>query len=247
MDELLVERRGGVVTATLNRPEKRNALDSRSFAALHDLFVDVARNDDDRVVVLTGAGGAFSSGGDLDPAAPSGDDVATTMRRFGRAARSLHDCPKPVIAAVDGVAVGAGMSLALGCDLVVASERARFSLLFVRHGLGLDLGASWLLPRRVGWHKAAELALLGDWVDAREAARLGIVNRVVADHDLASAAREWADRLAASSPLAVRTIKRSLTDAATQTLAQALEAEAVAQARCSRSPELRAALEARRR
>ena len=247
MAGLRVERSGGVVTATMDRPEKRNALDGPLFAALADMFTEAAGDDDTRVVVLAGAGGAFSSGGDLTPDEPSGDDVVTTMRRFGRTAQALHDLPKPVIAAVDGVAVGAGMSLALGCDLVVASDRARFALMFVRNGLGLDLGGSWLLPRRVGSLKANELALLGDWVDAREAERIGLVNRVVPADALHGATMEWAERLAASSPLALRTIKASLLRAADLTMADAIEAEARAQAECSASPEMRAALEARRR
>jgi enoyl-CoA hydratase/carnithine racemase len=247
MSGLRLERAGGVLSATLDRPAKRNALDGPLFAALRDAFAEASADDAVRVVVLTGAGGAFSSGGDLAPDEPSSDDVTTTMRRFGRCALALHECEKPVIAAVDGVAAGAGMSLVLGCDLVVASDRARFALLFVHHGLGLDLGASWLLPRRVGRLKANELALLGDWIDAAEAERVGIVNRVVGAGELASSARAWAERLAAASPLAVRTIRGAMARAEGLTLAEALEEEAVAQAACSASPELRAALEARRR
>ena len=164
---LLVERSGGVVTATMNRPEVRNALDHRLFEALRVLFVEVAERPEDRVVVLTGAGGSFSSGGDLAPPESLGEDALTTMRRFGETTLALLECPKPVIAAVDGVAAGAGASLAFACDLVVASEPARFAVLFVRRGLALDCGASWSLPRLVGMHMAKELALLGDWVRRR--------------------------------------------------------------------------------
>lgn len=247
MAVLVVERSGGVVTATMNRPERRNALDADLFEALRVLFVEVAERDDDRVVVLTGAGDTFCSGGDLAPAEPSGDDVATVMRRYGRTAQALHDCPKPVIAAVDGVAVGAGLSLALGCDLVLASARARFSLLFVRHGLALDCGASWLLPRVVGPLAATELALLGDWVDADDALRMGLVNRVVPPDELAHAAQAWAEQIAARAPLAVTTITRSLRRSFELTMAEALEAEAVEQAACSADPAFRQMLEARRR
>ena len=247
MSALLVTRAGGVVTATMNRPEKRNALDRELFEALRALFVEVNERADDRVIVLTGAGGAFSSGGDLTPSTPSGDDVATTMRRFGQTAQALYDCQKPVIAAVDGVAAGAGLSLVLGCDLVVASDRARFSLLFVRNGLGLDCGASWLLPRRVSAHHANQLALLGDWVDASDAHRMGFVNRVVPADDLEAAARDWAERIASHTTLAVMTIKRSLRRAFAVDFAQALDDEADAQAACAASPEFRALLEERRR
>ena len=247
MSVLLVERSGGVVTATMNRPERRNALDGELFEALRVLFVEVGERDGDRVLVLTGAGGAFSSGGDLAPSQPSTDDTVTVMRRYGGVAQALHDCPKPVIAAVDGVAVGAGLSLALGCDLIVASEEARFSLLFVRHGLALDCGASWLLPRKVGPLKAAELALLGEWVDAPEALRIGLVNRVVPSAELLGTAHQWAEQLAEQSPLAVTTIKRSLRQATDETFAEAIEREAVDQAACSASPEFRENLRARRR
>lgn len=247
MGVLVVERSGGVVTATMNRPEVRNALDAELFEALRALFVEVAERDADRVVVLTGAGGSFCSGGDLAPARPSGDDTATVLRRYGRTAAALHACPVPVLAAVDGAAVGAGVSLALGCDLVVASDRARFSLAFVRRGLALDCGASWLLPRRVGPGKANELALLGDWVGADEAARIGLVNRVVPADELDAAAHEWAGQLASRPPLAVRAIKASLRRALDVPLDEALEDEAIDQAACTAAPEFRAALEDRRR
>jgi len=245
MAVLLVERSDGVVTATMNRTERRNALDADLFEALRALFVEVGERADDRALVLTGAGGAFSSGGDLTPAAPSGDDARTVLRRFGRTAQALFDCPKPVIAAVDGVAAGAGMSLALGCDLIVASDRARFALLFVRRGLALDCGASWLAPRRVGPGRAAELALLGDWVDAVEAERIGLVNRVVPADDLAAAAHEWAARLAEHAPIAIGLIKRSMRASLTETFDEALEREADDQMSCTSDPDFRSRISAR--
>lgn len=247
MDGLRVQRADGIVTITLDRPAKRNAIDGWMFDGLRDEFRAVAGNDADRVVVLTGAGEAFSSGGDLDPERPSGEDTLTMMRRIGGAALALHECPKPVIASVDGVAVGAGLSLVLGCDLVIASERARFSMLFVRNGLALDMGGSWLLPRRLGWSRANELALLGEWLDAEGAERIGLVNRVVPIGELAAATDEWARRLAGSSPTAVQAIKGLLGRAEGNTMAESLEDEANAQSTCAQSPELRAAIEARRR
>lgn len=247
MGVLLVEREDGIVTLTMNRPEVRNALDHRLFEALRAEFVAIAQNASDRVVVLTGAGGAFSSGGDLDPPEPLGIDTLSAMRRFGATTQAIHDCPKPVIAAVDGVAAGAGASLALACDLVVASERARFGMLFVRHGLGLDCGASWLLPRLAGMHVAMEIALLGEWVEADDALRLGLVNRVAPVEQLLPTAYAFAQRLAGFMPGAVTAIKRSLRDAAESSLADALEAEAQIQAARSADPEFRAAIEAFRR
>jgi len=240
MSVLLIERAAGVVTATMNRPERRNALDGELFEGLRAVFSEVAERDEDRVVVLTGAGGAFSSGGDLAPANPSGHDTHTVLSRFHQAAQALHDCPKPVIAAVDGVAAGAGVSLALGCDLVVATERARFALVFVRRGLALDCGASWLAPRRVGPGKAAELALLGDWVDAAEAERIGLVNRVVPVEELTAAASDWAARLAEHSVEAVTRIKRGLRASLAETFAEALDREAHDQVACAEDPDFRA-------
>lgn len=283
MTVLRVERAGGVVTATMNRPERRNALDAELFEALRALFAEVAANDDDRVLVLTGAGGAFSSGGDLAPSTPAAgdptpstpaaapsppsagdptpsmpgaggpvlpdasgaDQMLAVMRRFNRTVQALFDCPKPVIAAVDGVAAGAGLSLALGCDLVVASDRARFALLFVRRGLALDCGASWLAPRRVGPGRAAELALLGDWVEAADAERIGLVNRVVPAGDLAAAAHDWATRLAGHPVAAVARIKRGLRVSAGETFAEAIEREAADQVACAGDPGFRERLQRR--
>jgi len=247
MDGIVIDHTDGIVRITLDRPEKRNAIDGPMFDALHDTFRSLAADDEARVVVLAGAGGAFSSGGDLAPSNPSGEDTVTMMRRISRAITALLECPVPVLAAVDGVAVGAGVSLVLGCDLVLASDRARFSLLFVRNGLGLDLGASWLLPRRLGWVRAAEMALLGEWFDAEKARSIGLVNDVVPVDEFDEAVRTWATALATSSPLAIRSIKRSLLAASTSTLAEALEMEAQVQAECANSPELRAAIEAHRR
>ena len=136
----------------------------------------------DRVVVLTGAGGDFCSGADLSGGGADDPErhQLTTMRHIGDVALALHRLPQPTIAKVRGVAVGAGLNMALGCDLVVASTNARFSEIFARRGLSIDFGGSWVLPRRVGLHRAKELALLADIIDATEAERIGLVNRVVA-------------------------------------------------------------------
>src|SRR5947209_10883017 len=198
MDELLVAREGAVVVATMNRPDRRNALDHRLFAAVRELFVDLAGDDTTAAIVLTGAGGAFSSGGDLDPPERAGTDFESTMRAFGETTAAIVACPKPVVAAIEGVAAGAGVSLVLACDVAVASRSSRLGLLFVRLGLSLDCGASWLLPRAVGPRRAKELALLGDWVDAVTAERIGLVNRVVDDGQALDTAREWAARMAAT-------------------------------------------------
>lgn len=230
METLIVDRRGdGVVTVTLNRPAKKNAIDARMWDELIEVLTEVGENDADRVLVLTGAGDAFSSGADLGGEQQIERHQLRRMHHINRAGLALHAIPKPVIAKVNGVAAGAGLNLALGCDLIVASDRARFSEIFARRGLSVDLGGSWLLPRLVGMHKAKELVLLADILDAKEAERIGIVNRVVPHDELDAFVDDWARRLAAGPPLALAMSKRMLTNAFSTTLSEALDAEAMAQ------------------
>jgi 2-(1,2-epoxy-1,2-dihydrophenyl)acetyl-CoA isomerase len=151
------------------------------------------------------------------------------MHHFNRVGLALHAIAKPVIAKINGVAAGAGLNIALGCDLIVASDRARFAEIFAKRGLSLDLGGSWLLPRLIGLHKAKELALLAEIIDAKEAERIGLVNRVVAHDELDAFVDDWAKRLAAGPPLALAMSKRMLTNAFSVTLSEALDAEAMAQ------------------
>jgi len=148
------------------------------------------------------------------------------MRVVGDIILHLSRMPKPTLAAVDGVAVGVGLGLALACDLILASDRARFSEIFARRGLALDGGNSWLLPRRVGLQKAKELAFFADMIDAQEAASIGLVNKVVPAAELAAVAQEWGRRLAAGPTLALGLTKRLLDASSSVTLAQALEDEA---------------------
>jgi len=230
METLLVERAAnGVVTVTLNRPEKKNAINGAMWNELWETFREVAEHADDRVLVLTGAGDAFCSGADLSEEVTRDRHQLERMRHFNRVGLALHDIPKPVIAKIGGIAAGAGLNLALGCDLIVASDQARFSEIFVRRGLTIDLGGSWLLPRLVGIHKAKELALFGDVISAAEAERLGIVNRVVPAGRLDAFVEDWANRLAAGPPLASSMTKRLLDAALSASLDEALEAEAMAQ------------------
>ncbi|MGH9034278.1 MAG: enoyl-CoA hydratase/isomerase family protein, partial [Acidimicrobiia bacterium] len=174
MDLILLERDGGVVWATLNRPEKKNAINLAMAEELIGLLAEVERRSEDRVLVITGAGGAFSSGADLtDSETASGLQGPAgwleRIRWIHTIPLAIHRLPKPVVAVVPGVAAGAGCNLALACDLVVASSDARFCEIFVRRGLALDFGGSWLLPRLVGLQRAKELAFLGDMVDAARA------------------------------------------------------------------------------
>ena len=223
-----VDRSDGILTLTLNRPDRANAIPYSAWEELHGVFTEIALRATDRCVVLTGAGSNFSSGGDME--GRTEQHMLLFMRTLGRTISALHHLPMPTIAKVRGAAVGAGASLALACDLVVAASTARFSQIFVRRGLSVDGGASWMLPRRVGLAKAKELAFFGDWTDAEEAERIGLVNRVVADDDLDQAVADWAGRLAAGPPLALSLDKTLLDNAFAATLDQALEDEARAQA-----------------
>jgi 2-(1,2-epoxy-1,2-dihydrophenyl)acetyl-CoA isomerase len=248
MAAVLVKRDGdGVVTVTMNRPEKKNAIDGDMWNGLIDVFDEVAASRDDRVLVLTGAGDAFSSGADLTGAfaAEVADGVGAalhSMRLVGRCALRLHDLPKPTIAAVNGVAVGAGCNLALGCDLIVASDAARFSEIFARRGLSLDFGGSWLLPRLIGLHKAKELAFLADTITAEEAERFGIVNRVVPAADLEREVAELATRIAKQPPVQISITKKLLNQSLSVSMAEALEFEDVAQSLAFGSRDTREAM-----
>ena len=229
-ETILVDRGGGVVTVTLNRPERKNAGNAQMWRELIDTFRGVAHDPDVRVVVLTGAGGAFCSGADIaDPSGVSGnpqDPHIVRMRFFGEVMLALHDIPKPTIAKIRGIAAGAGLSLALGCDLTVAAEDARLSEIFAKRGLSVDGGSSWLLPRLVGLHRAKELAFFADILSAKEAVEIGLINRVVPDAELDAFVEDWARRLAQGPPLALAMTKELLDNAGSVTMAQALQDEA---------------------
>ncbi|HUG38481.1 MAG TPA: enoyl-CoA hydratase/isomerase family protein, partial [Candidatus Limnocylindrales bacterium] len=163
MKTLNVDRTpNGVVTLTLNRPEKKNAMNGVMFDELLTVFREVDVSPSDRVLVITGAGDAFCSGADLGDRGSDPRHPLARLHWVADIALALHRIPKPVIAKVNGVAVGAGMNLALGADLIVASETARFSEIFAKRGLSIDFGGSWLLPRLIGLHKAKELAFFAD-------------------------------------------------------------------------------------
>jgi 2-(1,2-epoxy-1,2-dihydrophenyl)acetyl-CoA isomerase len=223
----------GVVTVTLDRPHRRNALDRVLFAGLRELCREIADRRGDRAVVITGAGGAFCSGADLSPQGGNSPAEQRTMlahmRWLGDTVLAVHALPQPTVARVDGVAAGAGWNLALACDLIVASDRSTFSQIFAKRGLTIDFGGSWLLPRLVGMHKAKELALLAEVIDAATADRLGLCNRVVPVDELDATVDDLVGRLAAGPPLALSMTKRLLDQAFDVSLAQAVEAEAQAQ------------------
>ena len=231
METIEVTRASGIVTITLDRPAKKNAANAQMWDELLETFRAIASSADDRVVVLTGAGGEFCAGADLSGGSPSqaGRHQLASMRHVGDVALALHRLPIPTIAKVRGVAVGAGCNMALGCDLVVASENTRFSEIFARRGLSIDFGGSWVLPRIIGMHRAKELALFADIIDSAEAERLGLVNRVLPDSELDGFVDAWAARLAAGPPIALAMTKRMLDNSMQVTLEEALDDEGVAQ------------------
>ncbi len=174
METIEVFRENGIVTVTMNRPAKKNAANGTMWDELRDTFKEIANNADDRVMILTGAGGEFCSGADLSDggARRANTHALASMRNITDVAMSLARIPQPTIAKVRGVAVGAGCNMALMCDLVVCSDTARFAEIFAKRGLSLDFGGTWVLPRRIGLHKAKELALFGDIISAQEAERM---------------------------------------------------------------------------
>ena len=231
METIEVARASGIVTITLNRPAKKNAANAQMWDELLETFRAIDSNADDRVLVITGAGGEFCAGADLSGDGPRSArrHQLASMRHVGDVALALHRLSIPTIAKVRGVAVGAGCNMALGCDLVVASENARFSEIFARRGLSIDFGGSWVLPRIVGMHRAKELALLADIIDAAEAERIGLVNRVLPDAEIDGFVDAWAARLAAGPPIALAMTKRMLDNSMQVTLEEALDDEGVAQ------------------
>jgi 2-(1,2-epoxy-1,2-dihydrophenyl)acetyl-CoA isomerase len=226
---IVVDRRDSVVRVTLNRPERRNALSPADFNELEKTFGAIAATPSDRAVVIAGAGTAFCAGADLSTGAPE-DPPVTIMRSINEAARTLYRLPQACIASVNGPAFGAGMSLALACDLIVASTDAVFCQVFVKRGLSPDLGSSWLLPRMVGLHVAKRLALLGDAISAEEAHALGIVAEVVTPDELTGATDRWARRLAEGPPVAMALTKQLLNQSWGRSFEEALDIEAAANA-----------------
>ena len=234
----------GVATLTLDRPDRLNALTFDVYRELAETFEDLDRHPEIRAVIITGAGRGFCSGGDQDDIIRHllGQDTPALLaftRATGRLIAAIRRCRRPVIAAINGVAVGAGAVIAAACDLRLATAGARFGFIFPRVGLsGADMGASYLLPRLVGLAHASELLFFGDVFDAEHAHRIGFVNRVVADADAVRAlAHEWAAKLAAGPAFAHAMTKQMLESEARMSLAEAIEAEAQAQALCMQHPD----------
>ncbi|MDQ6694065.1 MAG: enoyl-CoA hydratase-related protein [Chloroflexota bacterium] len=222
---------GGVLTITLNRPDVLNAFNTQMTTDIGDALKKAERDSSVRCIVLTGAGRAFSSGEDLKARQAEGtSDFGSTLReRYNPIISRMCNMDKPVLGSINGVAAGAGCSLALACDMRIASEKARFIEVFVRVGLVPDSGSSFFLPRLVGLAKAYEMAFLGDEVGAEEALGIGLVNRVVPPDQLQAATQELAQRLAQGPTKAIGLAKRAINRALSMDLEQLLSYEVHAQ------------------
>lgn len=256
-DLVLESREGDVVTLTLNDPERRNAMGEamgRAFAARCERL---ERDERVRALILAGAGRAFSAGGDFDmlerlsdraQTVPHGasPEVRDSMRGFYGLFLSIRRLPCPTIAALHGHALGAGLGVALACDIRLAAREAKLGLNFVRVGLHPGMGATWTLPRLVGPSLAAELLFTGRLIDGDEAARIGLASRALPAAEVPGAARALAAEIAASAPLAVRGARRSLRESPSNDLDAQLELEASEQALCYASGDFREGLAAAR-
>jgi enoyl-CoA hydratase/carnithine racemase len=241
----------GVGTVRLDRPERLNALTFDSYAELRDFFVWLRARDPVRCVVITGTGRAFCSGGDVKDIigklfGRSDAELLAFTRMTCDLIENIRRLEKPVVAALNGVTCGAGAVIAAAADLRLAAESARIAFLFTKVGLsGADMGAAWLLPRLVGLGRATELLMLGDFVDARTAERIGLYNLVVPEGELEQATRALAARLAAGPTRGLAVTKRMLNAEASMALGEAMQAEGWIQAECMKHPDYREAHEAR--
>lgn len=240
----LMEHAGGVTTITLNRPERLNSLTFDIYRELAETFERLSSDNDVRAIVITGQGRGFCSGGDqqdiihrlLGQATP---ELLAFTRATGRLIAAMRQCRRPIVAAINGVAVGAGAVIACAADLRIAARSARFGFVFPKVGLcGADMGITYLLPRIVGLGRASELLFFGDLLGADDALAMGLVNRVVETPEAAvSVATQWAQRLAKGPAFAHAMTKQMLESEHTMSLAEAIEAEAQAQALCMQHPD----------
>ncbi len=235
-ETVIVDRSGGVATLSLNRPKKLNAFDGQLHEELYEVLDAAATDDAVRCVVLRGKGKGFSAGADLAQVVQSEDgdpDLGEYLRgTYSRLIGRIAALEKPIVAALHGPVYGAGLGIALACDLRLAAESAKFSVAFIKIGLMPDAGVSFFLPRVVGLGRAMEMSMLGDAVDAEEAHRVGLVNRVVPDERLQEETAALGNRLAAMPTLALGKIRQSLHKSFESDLATALEAEAEGQTVC---------------
>ncbi|WP_312304567.1 enoyl-CoA hydratase-related protein [Pulveribacter sp.] len=242
---LIISRQGAVATLRFNRPASMNALDLPAALALRDAVRAIAQDGDVRAVLLQGSGRAFVAGGDL--AALRADPVQAAQDLLGPLNETLlllQALDAPVIAQVHGAAAGAGLSLMLMCDFVLAAEGTKFNLAYINLGTSCDVGASWALPRLVGLRQALEIALLGETFTTDDALRLGLVNRVLPATELDAAARAFAERIASGPTVAYGHMRRLMRASLDRDLAAQLAAEAQSFDACARTADLREGIEA---
>ena len=248
MSYLIEERRGGVATLTLNRPESLNAFGGDMLTKLQQALTQIETDNSVRVVLLTGSGRAFSAGGDVKGFAgsspPSSKEAAgesqrptvenrtESLRRSTSIVEQIYELPKPTVAAIPGVAAGGGFSLALSCDIRLACESSRFTTAFAKLGLSGDYGGSYFLTQLVGNAKAKELYFSSEIIGSAEALRLGIVNQVYADDQFTTKVIEFVDELASMPPVALHYIKKNLNRATNANLSEVLDQEATNMTRC---------------
>lgn len=230
-DCVLLHKQAELCTVVLNRPTVMNAVGWDMVTDLRKTFQTIAGDEEIRVVILEGAGGNFCAGGDIDllGAGSSAPEYLAIMRSIGNMIRSIREIPQPVICKVRGIAVGGGMNLALACDFVVASHNVRFQEIFIHIGAGPDAGGTFFLPRLVGLAKAKELAMLGEAIDGKTAASMGLIYKSVHDEDLDEEVAGLAKTLGGKSPKALASIKQGLDASLNMTLSEALEWEAAHQ------------------
>jgi 2-(1,2-epoxy-1,2-dihydrophenyl)acetyl-CoA isomerase len=236
---VLVQKKDKVATLTLNRPEVMNAMSNDMIVGLRDAIKDLAADESVNVVVLKGAGDHFCSGADLSLFSESipPDEWLVAMKGVGKIVRTLREMPQPVIAMLKGVAVGGGANLALAGDFVIAADNARFCEIFVNIGLILDYGGTYFLPRLVGLTKARELAMLGNEIDGKTAASIGLVYKSVPEDEIEKEVAALATTLAQKPPLALRLIKEGLENSFDMSLKQVLDWEAAHQSIALQTPE----------
>jgi enoyl-CoA hydratase/carnithine racemase len=246
----LYEERGAAAVITLNRPERLNSLTFDVYRELTETLKALRSRKEVRVVVITGRGRGFCSGGDVEEIIGElfkrdTNGLLEFTRMTCDVIRNIRALDKPVIAAINGTAAGAGAVIAVACDLRIAADTAKIAFLFVKVGLaGADMGAAFLLPKVVGLSKATEMLYTGDFITAEEAARIGLYNKVVAADELEKEAMRWAEQLAAGPALALAMTKAALNRELDMSLEMALEGESKAQAICMMSPDFREAYEA---
>ncbi len=244
MKSFAFEVANAVATITLDRPKRLNALTFEVYRELAETFEQLDARDDVRAIVITGRGRGFCSGGDQEDIikhllGKTTPELLAFTRATGHLIQTMRECRRPIVGAINGIAVGAGAVIACACDFRIAAAGAKFGFIFPKVGLcGADMGATYLLPRIVGLGHASELMFFGELIDSDHALRIGLVNRVVADGEEAvRVAREWANRLASGPAFAHSMTKQMIESEHGLSLAQAIEAEAQAQALCMQHPD----------